>query len=296
MPRVVALDYCGIGGYMSDEPKSVLQQLRKTFKGRLSRCTAFDPNVCAYHAKPDRPWELIATEGQPFLRELRFAYRKRNVVMYENENYVRVSVRGEFTGRRFTVNAKDPFNHRWTSAGNVAAGARSNPVFTPDGILSEHEENLFRRPEFIALLIQTDMRDGESMQFAQDSIRVYLKVPTVEHVHAVIDCLIELVDKIEVLEEPLNLMSLPARFHALIPLIRKWAISDDEDRTDLLRAASRAALKKMVEEVSPYFEEIGSYLASFGETPPPEAACALGTLAECFMEAELEIAKGKGSG
>jgi hypothetical protein len=36
---------------------------------------------------------------------------------------------------------------------------------------------------------------------------------------------------------------------------------------------SKAALKKMVEKVSPYFEEIGVYLASFGEVPTGGGMC-----------------------
>jgi hypothetical protein len=276
---------------MADELESVLQQLRKTFKGRLSPIKLFDANVCESTSPPGRPWESIPIKGQPFSRQLRLVYKKRKVVLLENEEYVSGSVYVEIPNRIFSVNGRNALCRRWISAGDFMIGDRSYPVFTQDGKLSEFEQSLFRREEFSALIVATDMHDGESLHFSADDVHFYLKTPTVEHVQRAIECAIELADKIEVLEEPLDLTLLPERFHPLIPLIKKWAISDDGDRDDLLSTASKAALEKMVEKVSPYFEDIGSYLASFGEEPPPEYASALGTLAECFIEAEIETAK-----
>jgi hypothetical protein len=280
---------------MPGETKSVLQQLRKTFKGRLSPIKLFDSNVCESTSPPGRPWESIPVRGQPFSRQLRFVHRERKVALVENDEYVSGSVYVEIPNRIFSVNVKEALLRHWISAEDFMIGDRSYPVYTQDGKLSQFEESLFRREEFTALIVAADIRDGESLHFSRSDVHFYLKTPTAEHVQRVIESAIELADKIEVLEEPLDLTSLPERFHALIPLIRKWAISDDEDRADLLGTASKAALKKMVEEVSPYFEEIGSYLATFGEKPPPEYACALGTLAECFVEAEQQIAKGEES-
>jgi hypothetical protein len=275
---------------MADETKSVLQQLRKTFKGRLSPIKVFDANVCESDTPPGRPWELNPVQGQFFSRILRFTHKKRRVRLLENDEYVSGRVYVEIPTRIFSVNAKNALYRRWIGAGDFTIADRSYPVFTKDGKLSEFEEGLFLREEFTALIVTADMRDGESLHFSAGDVHFYLKTPTAEHVQRVTESAIELADKIEVLEEPLDLTSLPVQFHPLIPLIRKWAISDDGERADLLSNASKVALKKMVEKVSPYFEEIGTYLDSFGETPP-EAACLLGTLTECFMEAEIQIAK-----
>jgi len=281
---------------MADETKSVLQQLRKTFKGRLSRLTLFDSNVCECRTEPETPWILIPVEGQPFSRQLRFTYRKRKVELLENDTYVSLRVGGEFPSRIISFNARDAWHPHWVCAGKFfVVTDKTYPVYTKDRNLSEFERGLFASEEFAALIVETDLRDGESLHFYANEVKFYLKMPTAEHVQKVIERTIDLVEKIEVLEEPLDLTSLPVQFHPLIPLIKKWAISDDGDRADLLGKASKMALKKMVEKVSPYFEEIGTYLSSFGEKPPPEAACALGSLAECFMEAEQEIAKGGGS-
>lgn len=277
---------------MSDETKSVLQQLRKTFKGRLSRLTLFDSNVCECRTEPETPWILIPVEGQPFSHQLRFTYRKRKVELLQNDTHVSLGVGGEFPSRIISFNARDAWHSHWVCVGKFFVVAdKTYPVYTKDRTLSEFEHGLFRSEEFAALILATDMRAGESLHFYADEVKFYLKTPTIEHVQKVIERTIDLVEKIEVLEEPLDLTSLPERFHPLIPLIKKWAISDDGDRADLLSNASKVALKKMVEKVSPHFEEIGTYLSSFGEKPPPEAACLLGTLAECFMEAEIEIAK-----
>jgi hypothetical protein len=280
---------------MADETKSVLQELRKTFKGRLSPIKLFDVNVCQCVSPPNRPWESIPVIGQMFSRQLRFTYKKRKVMLVENDSYVSGSVMGEFPGRILSVNFRNALHRRWISAGEVKTVARRYPLFTQDGKLTEYEEDLIRGAEFTVLLAEFDFRNGGSLHFYRDGVHFYMQGPTAERVQKVIERTVELADKIEVIEERLDLTLLPERFHPLIPLIKKWAISDDGDREDLLSTASKAALGKMVEKVSPYFEEIGLYLASFGEKSPPEEACALGALAECFMEAEQEIAKGKES-
>ena len=50
-------------------------------------------------------------------------------------------------------------------------------------------------------------------------------------------------------------------------------------------------LNRLVDTLRPMLNSIGTYLRSFGDKPLPEAAVALGALAECSCEAKLLLDK-----
>ncbi len=81
---------------------------------------------------------------------------------------------------------------------------------------------------------------------------------------------------------------LPPEFQFLIPLIRKWAESDDHLRSDLIDQAGGASLRELADNVVPLFDSINTYLNRLGKELP-EAAIALQTLAECASEAQISI-------
>jgi hypothetical protein len=81
----------------------------------------------------------------------------------------------------------------------------------------------------------------------------------------------------------------------LIPLIRKWGITDDAERTERLERASRRQLQVLVRRVSPLFESINAYLDGFGEDVSA-AAAALGALAEAAAEAKFILEAPKSAG
>jgi hypothetical protein len=75
----------------------------------------------------------------------------------------------------------------------------------------------------------------------------------------------------------------------LTPLIRKWGVTDDDERRELLEKASQETLKRLVKSVVPHLSSIDEYLDSFGTEALSEAAIALGALAECTLEAQLQL-------
>ncbi|TDQ08060.1 hypothetical protein [Pedobacter metabolipauper] len=78
--------------------------------------------------------------------------------------------------------------------------------------------------------------------------------------------------------------NIPEKLRHLIPLIKKWGISDDDERTELIDAMSEKQKKKLVNEVSPHFNEVNEFLNSFGDNPMSEEAMLLGNLAELVSE------------
>ena len=87
---------------------------------------------------------------------------------------------------------------------------------------------------------------------------------------------------------------LPDQFCSLVPMIRKWAMSDDADRTERIERASRQELQALVRRVSPQFAAINAYLDGFADGLP-DSACTLGRLAEAAAEAKLMLDAPTGS-
>ena len=274
---------------MSVEPIQVLQELAKIFKGRLSRCLVYDANVCSFRSIPDRPWELVPVSGEPFVQELRFTHNHRRIKVLGNSSYVAGSISGTFANRQLSLNAKEKLGVRSLYAGDLSAGSGKYPIFTEDGRLSQDQASLLVVPELVSLVEQSNLQEGESLHFTQGEVGFYLKLPTTNRVSSVINSAIELVAKIGMAEKKLDLKLLPMKFHPLVQLIEKWALSDDSERDDLLASATKRRLRQLVDEVDPYLQAIDSYLDSFRETTPTEQAAALGTLAECALEAKQRL-------
>ena len=83
----------------------------------------------------------------------------------------------------------------------------------------------------------------------------------------------------------LDLDALPDSLRPLGPLLAKWAIDDDEERTRKLKRCAVSTRQKLVDAVIPCLPAIDAFLDSFGENPPEEA-CAFGSLAQAALEAQ----------
>ncbi|HUA21744.1 MAG TPA: hypothetical protein VMU80_16960 [Bryobacteraceae bacterium] len=266
---------------------AILQDLAKRFKGKLSSCRVYDANVCTTRSVPGRPWELELVSGEPLTEQLKLTHRERKVSVLANNAYIHGSAAGTFAGRPFTVNAKQRVVFRSEFADTLSVGAARYPVFTEDGKVSSEQRNLLGRPELLSLVAQVGLQEGESLYFTRGEIGFYLK-PTgdSDRVGGLIAQVVELAEKVGTIEEGPKLELLPVQFHPLIPMIKKWAVTDDSERNDLLDTTPRPVLRSLVDEVSPYLEAISSFLDSFGQKAPTEEAASLGRLAECVVEAK----------
>jgi hypothetical protein len=278
-------------------PTSVLQELAKQFNGKLSKCEIYDANVCVFRSAPERPWELVPVSGEPFSQRLRCIYKGRTITVLENNAYASGEVKGAFASRPFSINAKQKGGFRSEYSSTPTIGSKHYPVFTEVGKLSPDQEDLLGRPELASLVEESDLREGESLYFTKGEIGFYfyLEQTIADRIRRVIDRVVDLAGRVEISEEKLNLKLLPAQFHPLIPLIERWALADDSDRSDLLSTTPEPILRALIGEVEPYLEVIDSYLDSFREGSPTEQAAALGRLAECALEAKQHLSDKKGS-
>ena len=92
-------------------------------------------------------------------------------------------------------------------------------------------------------------------------------------------------------ETPVDFSDLPADFIGLISLMKSWAVSDDQQRSEKLSRAPSPRLTRLVKQVTPHLGAIDVYLESFQGRAIAESAAAPGCLAECALEAQLVLAE-----
>jgi hypothetical protein len=134
-----------------------------------------------------------------------------------------------------------------------------------------------------------ELTEHESLHIYRNGLILYLQRDSKEKVVSAIEVVCRLAEQFPGLDDSLDLSGLPAKFENLFGLISKWALSDDEKRSEMLEETSLEALQSFAATVSPYIPAIDEYLDSFGDEPPPQAAVALGTLAKCCVEVQIRI-------
>jgi hypothetical protein len=82
--------------------------------------------------------------------------------------------------------------------------------------------------------------------------------------------------------------NIPDNLKSLFPLLKKWSVSDDDLREQLVEETSERQKKKLINTVYPFINEINEFLDSFKDEPLSEEAILIGNLAE--LVSELKIA------
>jgi len=140
---------------------------------------------------------------------------------------------------------------------------------------------------FVRELKELELSAGESIFIYQNCI--CLALSSTRNVVTAIDMLIGLIDKYDTLfkkdvKTKIFRKNIPANLHPLIPLIKKWSVSDDNDREQLVDEATEKEKKRLVKTVAPYTPEINKFLDSFGDGVLSDEAILFGNLAELVSE------------
>lgn len=269
--------------------EETLQQVGKKLGGKLSNALLYDANVCTYISSPDRPWELVCVSGSPLTKSLHARHRDRAVRIFANNDYTSIEVKGPISIGVFSVNLPNSVDPSLSQRGELKVEGRVYATFRRQGdsdALTSVESDIVSR-----LLVVLQLNDGESLQFHQGATNAYLKSPHAARIIAVVEAMIDSVSQHQVEDNELRLEALPVQFHPITHLVLKWSVSDDDERQQLLADSSKDTLSTLVATVEPYLAPIDSYLHSLGENPSAEA-CALGTLAECVVEAKMLLEAG----
>jgi hypothetical protein len=132
-------------------------------------------------------------------------------------------------------------------------------------------------------------RDTDSLRFRVGEVALYFRPQSAEEAKSAIETLPSfLLGAFRPQPERWDLTGIPREFQHLTPLIKKWAESDDDLRSELINEAGEPSLRELVETVAPLFDSIKTYLDTFDDDLT-EAAVALQTLAESTVEARIAL-------
>jgi hypothetical protein len=236
------------------------------------------------HAKTWEQWYIVRTVG-----------------------YFEVHCRLRRQGRRVQLGATDAKENRlllkvWcSSALNVAFGSHDpmvsatqpvgevggTPVLARRGQEAETSAWL-GRDEVRAALAGIGMAGGEILTISMNDAELYAVPTEPAVVWERLDFLLALLDTLP--PDPdralhVTKKQVPPALWPALPLLRRWGLSDDQERGERIQAARTASLASLVAAVKPLWSALNAYL----DSEPPEAGLRLGDLAQAAMEAEREL-------
>jgi len=275
---------------MTVDPVATLRNFAKQFGKSVRKTNLFDPNVCNSPPDPDHPWKHLPLPGDMFRYKVAIDFAGNKVRLRANGEFVVVEIPCNLDVDVLSINRRDKI-FLWKRSPFEAAGFPSLPIFADS--TSDRLRQFLASPSLTQALNALCLGETESLHIYQNGPVLYFKPESIDEAVLAVKALCSFIEKLPSIDDSVNLDGLPPKFKELSPLIRKWAVSDDELRTEMLEHKSETALRKFVSAVEPHIPSINEYLDSFGEEAPPEAATALGTLAECATEARILLSKAK---
>jgi len=268
--------------------RDILEAVAQTLRKPVSRCELYDPNVCDYEV--EHGWQPVAISGFPFTREVAFRRSKRKVILFANPEFLCMKVKGDRSGPVFSLGRPDRvlFQQEVT---RYARGDRSWPVYASEEVVATEIDSALQSENLAAAVDRLLRNASDGLHLRPDEVVLYFQPPEPATVLKTIDLLLPMTGETNPRSLPADAHMVPKQLRGLLPLLKRWGAPDDAERGRILESASKRALQKLVSTVEPHFNEIDVYLRSFDSLPMPEAAIALGTLAECASEARLLLAR-----
>jgi hypothetical protein len=273
-----------------EQNQSIVKNLAKEFRGKTKALNCFDANVCKSDFKPTRPHETEYLPGDLFEFEVRFQCGEYKFCASANNEFVSLALRLEdvVCSPTFTLNRPDRVMLIKTPVKQVKQFLCQ--VYASDNSSAADVSTWLNTPENLECLRSFSLGKNDSLHIYANQLQIYLHNPSQDKVVAMLPRLKQLASHLHLKsEDVVDFSALPEQFRQLKPLMEKWAVSDDQERSILIDEASQQALKKLVKAVSPHMEAINTFLDSFENRPLSDAAALLGTLAECATEAKLRL-------
>ena len=139
-------------------------------------------------------------------------------------------------------------------------------------------------------IIKLDLSPEESIFIYKDQIVLVLKPE--RDLSNIINNIVNIINaQSEVFRKPgikkITSKNVPVDLKPLLPLLKRWAFSDDLKRQELIDNTSKAQKRKLISTVEPYFNKINSFLDSFEDRPLTYEATLIGNLAELVSELDF---------
>jgi hypothetical protein len=268
-----------------------LNEIARKLGKRTSSLNLIDPQVKRV------PWnwkDTLCDKPRPsdyFTRKISYKANNLRVTLRVNDEYLAVDVKGPFGDSVVCsfVNNK-AFESRRELASAAICKSYGYKVYLGSGPNSESAASFLQDSSFQQLLKSLRLSQKESLHIGNGYASLYLQRFECEDVLVILDSLYNLLSLLPLANEiSPSFDDLPERFKKFIPLIKRWAISDDGSRSDRINKASTKTLAHLVESTESDFSAINKYIDSFENGPLPEHAVLLGALAECATEAQLSL-------
>jgi hypothetical protein len=263
----------------------IAQKLRK----RTTSLNLIDPQV----SRTPSDWKDVFS-GKPlspdrFSRKVSYKVNDFRITLRVNDEYLVADIRGAFNNSIIcSFVTKSVHNPAMYLSSNAICRNYGFKVFVDSNLNSEKTISFLQNRSFQRFVNELRLSPKESLHIGYGWASLYLQRFMCDDVLQTLDTLYQLLALLPFKEEmPISFEGLPEQFKILIPLMKRWSISDDNDRSEKLSKASSKTLTRLVQVVTPNFDKINQYLDSFEKRPLSEHAILLGSLAECAVEAQL---------
>jgi hypothetical protein len=265
-------------------PVALLEQLANRHRRRLASCNIHDSNVCTSTLDWQEALDSRAPPPDRFRHELKLKHRGRPVTLRSNDQFVAIEVRGDFgIDAVFSINRRDRV--MMTSPRLSKRTKFRKWLLFVDGVVGP--PSILEEVEVRCAIEALELDPHESLHVYRNGLTLYSRPTSDQRLADLLGSAVAVAERLPAAEKVVrSFAALPSEFRSLVPMIRRWAVSDDAERMARMERASRGQLELLVRRLTPVFPAINKYLDSFGGTPS-EPAVALGTLAECATEAEL---------
>lgn len=231
---------------------------------------------------------MLLYGGVTLTHQLRARYREHTIELLANNELILVDVESTFGQFELLMSNPRPTSLPGKIAHTIQTPRAKHAIYTFGGILSGPQSELCVPGVLGRILDVIDPKEGEEINASQSLVRVYLNEPSTDRVITIIDAVIDLMPHERARAE---FATLPEELRPLIPLLEKWAIDDDDERSRRLKRCTQVTRQRLVNAVVPLLPAINNFLDSFG-ADPPEKACALGSLAQAALEAQSLLREG----
>lgn len=257
---------------------ALLQALAKIVKKPIETCNYHNSNA----------------PSETFTRSLTYSKTPYKIRVYASNRYLLIEIRGFLSSFCFSINKPDHILFLEDKYLDIQIGKDNLPIYSDKRFatnLSQFKEWILSSQNKKSLEL-VNFQPDESLHFAKNSLDLYMRPRPANEVLVIIDALYQLVNNLPKYKEgPVDLKKLPVEFHKLIPLIRKWDVSNDVERNERLTQLSIKEKESLYQKVKPYFHKINQYLDSFGDKPLPEEAISLQNLGEVAAELKIKMHK-----
>ena len=272
----------------SEKNVRLLNEIAKRLGRRTTSLNLIDPQV----SRTPSDWKDVFS-GKPipsdrFTRKISYKANQFQIILRVNDEYVVADVKGAIGS---SVVCSFVNNKIFDSSRELASKALCKDygfkVYVGSSC-AESTISFLRNSSFQQIVGALRLSAKESLHIGDGWASLYLQRFVCDDVLNTLDTLYQLLALLPSTDEtPISFEEIPEKLKVLIPWIKRWAILDDNDRSEKLGKASSKTLTRLAQAVSPNFNEINQYLDSFENRPLPEHAIYLGTLAECATEAQI---------